>query len=190
MIAVERRKTSRATDVVVSASCEKDAELVRLADALNEDQEERALVPSEDPEFPGLRTTTFRNRRIAFMGDSTLLYLSKHLKAMLWLEDDFVEQNKTIDWDIMTLGQTENFINYGSKKAMGKNYLNVKTNPHLPYLRDGTKVHWTGIAGVRMGKGESEAKLDRMFDEAEDLDPDVVVVNMGFHWLHRTCAES
>jgi len=164
--------------------------LPRLISKINQNQETNALVPlnvttsGPDQGFhysEGLKVRSFRGHRIAFMGDSTLLYLSKHLKAMLILDDDDHRLNRTkLEYDQMTLSSAENAI-----QTKGKTYINVKTSVHAKYDNplDGTAMRWMGLAGFSL-TGDSEDFINTMFLEGEELQPDVVVTNMGFHWVH------
>lgn len=174
--------------------------LPRLISKLNQNQEINALIPLNittpfpgmDPYYScyeGLRVKSFRGHRIAFMGDSTLLYLSKHLKAMLLLDDHDTRSNRTdknnisktklIEYDKMRLSSAQNVI-----QTRGRTYINVKTSIHAKYDNpvDGTAMGWMGLAGFSL-TGDSEDLINSMFREGEELKPDIVVTNMGFHWI-------
>lgn len=174
-------------------SCTQNAEhtLTNLIAKINEDPQKNALVPLEiaktDPgrtlssnsnatmnntmTMEGLHLKSFRKKRIAFLGDSTLFYPAKYLVSML-RHDDNVGGPGSVEYHKMSLGQANNHV-IATKTLVLKG-----TSVPPPYnMNDGTHFQWFGMSGNAHGK--TEELIDRMYVDAENMKPEVVVANMA-----------
>jgi len=123
-------------------------------------------------DLPGLDVdlinSTFLSRSIVFIGDSTLYYPAKWMKVLL--EHRLYEN----------LSQTD--------LSRGNIIVNPTGDPHLGMLGDPplihfnrTRVQWLGYAG----RNENECYRANIWERFHNIDsPEVVVANMGMHWLH------
>jgi len=123
-------------------------------------------------DLPGLDVdlinSTFLSRSIVFIGDSTLYYPAKWMKVLL--------EHRLYD----NLSQTD--------LSRGNIIVNPTGDPHLGMLGDPplihfnrTRVQWLGYAG----RNENECYRANIWERFHNIDsPEVVVANMGMHWLH------
>lgn len=167
--------------------------LPRLVARMNEDPRANALVPldvplGDDPRsgnattsMPGLHLASFRGRRIAFLGDSTLFYMAKWLVSMLRHEDvaDDVAGEKDRDaghhklYHTMNLGQANAFVrNHKQLVLDGTEY-----PPPYRKVDEGTWFQFWGMAGNSHGR--TEELLNAMFQDAEAMKPQIIVANMA-----------
>jgi len=154
--------------------------LSKLTEKINEDFRQNAMVPlnitigDTTVTMPGLHLNSFRDKRIAMLGDSTLFYLSKFLISMMIHED---QQPNPVDYHKMTSDEAAGFL----KRTAQFNLKGTAKPP--PYKRaDGTWFQWWGMQGNAHGR--TEELIDDMFQSGEEMRPEVVVTNMAFHWFH------
>jgi hypothetical protein len=117
----------------------------------------------------------FRGRRIAFVGDSTLFYMTKWLKRILDTEEDLTSLSS------LNLTEANDLVNPISvNPTRDKNLGFGDGNP--PPIRDsnGTSIIWTGHAGR-----SAACSFKKSWNEVKRLRPEVLVVNFGLHWLHQ-----
>lgn len=158
--------------------------------------------------FPGLTkesmSSTLRGKRIAMMGDSQLWYFSKWLNFLLdedaigLLTQSFQNGTNFTGFDRMDMGDA-----YQHSKQWLHNVCRVKTlqeaafgqstnvsacdyywsptDMNLP--RDDTRLLWSGLS-YTMDHRVTEHKLSNMFNVTKQLQPNIIVTNMGIHWLH------
>lgn len=171
-------------------SCSKKAfyTLELLIKKINENQGQNAMIPLDIPAvgapfnegnrtitMPGFNLDFFKNKRIALLGDSTLFYMGKFLVSMLQHQNKL---GKPVEYHKMTMQQANSFV------QKNKQFRLKGTAAPPPYRIDNgrTWFAWWGMQGNAHGR--TEELIDRMFASAETMKPEVVVVNMGFHWFH------
>mmetsp|Transcript_25843 Transcript_25843/g.55610 ORF Transcript_25843/g.55610 Transcript_25843/m.55610 type:complete len:294 (+) Transcript_25843:3-884(+) len=108
------------------------------------------------------------------MGDSTLYYPSKYLYALLMkLENEGVDDP---EYEKMTLSEASALVlqraNTFHLFARGD-----QGGPRPIKIPDGTWIEWMSLEYI-------SKSVEGMFVTAEEMNPDIVVANMGFHWLH------
>ena len=124
---------------------------------------------------------TFRGKKIALMGDSTLYYMAKHLHIMFTslvveANNDNGNNYGTIpDYEKMTLNEAENYVKQRAKQLGIR--LACCSHPQPFRKSDGTWVDWMGMRGPALG--QTEQLLEEMFHRAEEMMPDVIVANMA-----------
>jgi hypothetical protein len=165
-------------------SCSQNAfhSLSYLIRKINEDPTNNAMVPldvvtvasdntandkTEKHSFPGLHLDSFRNKRIALLGDSTLFYMAKYLVSMLLHEERAGESA----FHEMKLGEANQLV------LSNKQFKLKGTDSPPPYKKENTWFQWFGMQGNSHGR--TEQLIDAMFAEAEKMKPEVVVANMG-----------
>jgi hypothetical protein len=138
--------------------------------------------------FPGLNenllSSAFRGRRIAFVGDSTLFYPAKWLFVLLQSRDD--QKQATVFQDLSNLNLTYGnaFVRSVSSQCKGENCIVLKgySMPKpIENEQDGTNIRWTGVAGPTRTPA---AAFQRAWKLVASLKANIVVVNMGLHFLH------
>ena len=164
-----------------------------LISKLNENPQLNALIPvdiyspirsadNRTEHVFGLNSLdTFRGKKIALMGDSTLYYMAKHLHVMLTsLEVDATDDNdnnddRNPDYEKMTLNEAENYVKQQAEQLGIQ--LECCSEPLPFHNSDGTWMEWMGMKGPALG--QTEELLEKMFDRAEKMKPDVIVANMA-----------
>jgi hypothetical protein len=135
--------------------------------------------------FPGLNdnllSSAFRGRRIAFVGDSTLYYPAKWLFVLLQSRDD--QKQMTVFQGLSNLNLTDgnSFVRRVSSQCKGAEciVLNGGSEPKpIENEEDGTNIRWMGVTPF------SESVFQQAWKTVRSLKPNIVVVNMGLHWLH------
>jgi len=154
---------------------------------INEDPEDNGLKPfilsSQDKrtnDVKGLDLNIVRGKRIAILGDSTLFYLTQWLYSMMTHLKD--EENGQPKYDEMPLSEASTVVQ--ERADMLGVQLPDNRQESLPITDyDGTLIQWTGMKGLT--RAESlEGKISRMFETARQMNPRVIVANMGLYWLH------
>ena len=161
-------------------------ELPALLSKLNEDPESNALnevktnTTTTTINHKGLDMTVFRGKRVALMGDSTLYYLTKWMYPLLTSLGDEVALPS---YENQTLKDAASLV-YKRTAKLGAGHPAAAEKPPqvIKDSNDGTWVRWMGFAGP--GQHDFETKLDSMFKTAKEMKPDIIIANMGFHWLH------
>ncbi|KAL7532932.1 hypothetical protein ACHAXR_008082 [Thalassiosira sp. AJA248-18] len=126
--------------------------------------------------MPGLHLDSFKHKRIALLGDSTLFYMAKYLSSMLRHEENVPEGS--VEYYNMNMDEANNFVQANKQFDLDGGHGDAP-----PHMRgDGTWLQWWGQKGS--GKGRTEKMMNTMFKKAEAMRPEVVVANFGFHWLH------
>ena len=172
-------------------SCSKNAfyTLETLIKKINENQGQNAMIPLDIPAagaafnpqgnvtitMPGLHLDFFKNKRVALLGDSTMFYLGKFLVSMLLHQDKVGEP---VEYHKMNMQQANGVV------QKNKQFILKGTAAPPPYRADNgrTWFAWWGMQGNAHGR--TEELIDRMFASADTMKPEVVVVNMAFHWFH------
>jgi hypothetical protein len=117
----------------------------------------------------------FRGRRIAFVGDSTLFYMTKWLKRILDTEEDLSSLSS------LNLTEANDLVNPISLNPTRDKNLGFGDGDPLPISdSNGTSIIWTGHAGRSPG-----CDFKKSWNEVEKLRPEVIVANFGLHWLHQ-----
>lgn len=161
--------------------------LPNLITKLTQDPEANALVPLEldlsnpdagDHIMKGLDLNVFRGKKIAIIGDSTLRYLSKWLYALL---TELENEGGDPKYDEMALSEARAVVLDRAEKLDYLLEVHME-GPRSVKAPDGTWIEWTGIAG-------HNAHIlwrvtEQMFVNAGEMNPDIVIANMGFHWIH------
>ena len=133
-------------------------------------KENRILHPPLDTE---LLRRAFRGRRTAIVGDSTVLYTARWLKALLLLPRAQLDSLGTLD-----LEDANRLVVPDGNYSQISPHWNWKT----PYQdrTDGTALRWFGFTGPSTGS----CNWDRVLSQVSDFRPDVVHLTFGLHWLH------
>jgi len=161
-------------------------ELPALISKLNEDPESNALNKVKTNttttiNHKGLDMAVFRGKRVALMGDSTLYYLAKWMYPLLTSLGD---EAALPSYENQTLKDAASLV-YKRTAKLGTDHPAGKNPPQVikdSNDDDGTWVQWMGFSGP--GQHDFETKLDSMFETAKEMKPDIIIANMGFHWLH------
>ncbi|KAL7525969.1 hypothetical protein ACHAXR_001246 [Thalassiosira sp. AJA248-18] len=103
----------------------------------------------------GLDPDFFRGKQIALMGDSTMYFLTQEIVSM------FRKKNA---WE-----RTERLISDES--------IILKTPD------EGTHIEWMGLRFKHTGP-EKDKIVDEMFTKVQEMKPQILVANMGLHWMH------
>lgn len=170
----------------------RECRLAPLLEALRLDPERNAVRPVGS--FPGLNQKSLsilRGKRVALVGDSTLWYFTKWLDVLLNEERYFKWQ---VDLDNMNLATAQDLVLLSAIHAcQHETFWNSSqsctiptdgmTNPTPIRLRDGTHIQWAGMAGFN-DHLRTENLLHAMWKDVKSIRPQVVVANMGLHWLH------
>lgn len=124
--------------------------------------------------FPGLSSKSFENKRMALLGDSTLFYPMKWLTQLMYSPN--FNNNVTLCEGNQWLMQ---------KALNNRNVALDKASPAVPY-KQGNQTHfiWTGMKGP---PATGEAMEDLVFKYKQNvkaMKPDIVVANLGLHWMH------
>jgi len=126
--------------------------------------------------MPGLHLDSFRHKRTAFLGDSTIFYMAKWLVSMLRHEESSLAKGMgSIPYHTMK-NEQGNSVVQNNKHIMLKG-----TSVPPPFRKDDTWFEWYGMSGN--SHGLTEVLLDKMFLKSEAMKPQVVVANMAFHWF-------
>jgi hypothetical protein len=152
-----------------------------LVDALKSNPQQNGLRPfsSNKIHFRGLDhaqiNQVFVGRRIAFVGDSTLRYFTRWLAAAIRYNT-----NNTTHYPDLTTSDLSNATKL--LKQHSKERLRSKQRP-APFIRqDGTHIAWFGRDSTDMEKSHS---FNTMWPLVYGLNPEIIVANMGLHWLRR-----
>ena len=118
---------------------------------------------------------SFIGRRIALVGDSTLFYPMKWLHALLTMAQPF---NRTASFT----NEAINFSNMSLHEARQKFPASlVNSSLRFDDPGTGTFITWMGKSGPSQGTHNFTVQWNRLINEVR---PQVVVANMGLHWLH------
>mmetsp|Transcript_43470 Transcript_43470/g.74186 ORF Transcript_43470/g.74186 Transcript_43470/m.74186 type:complete len:398 (+) Transcript_43470:97-1290(+) len=161
-------------------------ELPALISKLNEDPESNALRQVKTNttttiNHKGLDMAVFRGKRVALMGDSTLYYLAKWMYPLLTSLGD---EAALPSYENQTLKDAASLV-YERTAKLGAQHPAEKFTPPrvIKDSNDGTWVQWMGFSGPARDN-DMDAKLNSMFETAKQMTPDIIIANMGFHWLH------
>lgn len=166
IIAVFAHSTEVLTKSEKKACTQFSTSISELSKAIRKNPETQSLShwSSNGITFKGLAPDVFRGRRIAFVGDSTLLYMHGWLAALLRLPEK--KYNQT--WSALHLSIANKVV---EKKKGGEIPLS---------LPDGTSAIWSGF----MGPGGQSCNLTNHWTQVKQINPEILIVNMGLHWLH------
>ena len=167
---------------------------------INEDPEDNGLKPftivssSSSPDedksnismkhmsnIKGLDLNIFRGRRTALLGDSTLFYPTQWFYPMMThLNDE--EENGTPKYDEMSLSEASEVV---KKRAgiLGVKLPDTRGKELMTDSTDNTLIQWAGVRGPGASK-TLETRISGMIETVSQLNPHVLVANMGLHWLH------
>jgi hypothetical protein len=198
--------TNNAVNVKISGCTDLQTSLPLLVAALRDDPEKNALRPltlhlnSTLPplafHFPGLSeqllSRAFQGRRIALIGDSTLYYLIKWLFALMVDNNTNNSdiRNKTgmfTNLDLLNLTNGNTLVRKSSLNCRGNCVVlddhssKAKSKPIID-TKHGTHIEWMG--GATGPKPNTEVLLRKAWERANVYQPEIVIVNMGLHWLH------
>lgn len=126
----------------------------------------------EEECIQGLNPDIFRRKRIAFMGDSTLFYPTKYLHMLLNITD---KQRVTPSWENMTLEEGQDYVKQSAAESGIPPW--PLAPPEFKKEDEGTFIEWMGTKGPNQGK--TEEMLKSMFLRAEQINPEIIVANMG-----------
>jgi len=151
-----------------------------LAAKISQNPEANGMIPhiislnSGDVEYvKGLDLNVFRGKRIAMVGDSTLFYPTKWLYPMIKkFDDEGVDDPK---YENMTLSNASSLV---KERAAKFRVQTVGYQTPLPIKTlDGTWIEWMGMSGPN--PGNLEEKINTMLSKAEEMQPHIIVANMG-----------
>jgi hypothetical protein len=155
-----------------------------LVDALKSNPQQNGLRPfsSNKTHFRGLDhaqiNQAFVGRRIAFVGDSTLRYFTRWLTATIMMYDT---SNNTTDYPDLTTRDLSNATTLLAQHS--KADLNSSERPE-PFIRqDGTHIAWFGRDGTDKKRSHS---FNEIWPLVYGMNPEIIVANMGMHWLRRS----
>lgn len=153
--------------------------LPTLITKISENPEVNGIIPHLSgtmEHMKGLDLSVFRGKRIAVMGDSTLFYLVKWLYALVMkLKNEGADEPK---YEEMRLSEASALV----LQRLTEFGIVGRGAPPPIKISDGTWVEWMGMAGPNSSM--LKKKMRTMFVRAKRMNPDIVVANMGFHWLH------
>lgn len=132
-----------------------------------------------------LLSAAFRGRRIALVGDSTLFYLTKWLDVLLLRHNHTTSPSSPADarLDAMSLSAANAHIR--RKAVASGKMLDDHDIPGAIVDASGhTHIQWIGAAGPVAGS-PAERLFRNVWAKMEySIRPEVIVANMGLHWLH------
>jgi hypothetical protein len=128
-------------------------------------------------QFPGLSGPllhkTLRGKKIVLVGDSTIFYMMRWIQTLL-----LNTTQATLDHLLqMDMAAGNHAVNPNAEDQLG--WAN-ETPPEIQ-LEDGTHIVWTGHRG---DPGDKVCQFDAIWARIRLLQPDILVVNFGLHWLH------
>lgn len=140
---------------------------------------------------PGFDWAAFRGHRIAFLGDSTLFYLTKFFYTVFHrskTREIYIPSSNVIH-NLTTATQT--VLNHaGNRCHQYPNEPCIQPLGHeVPIPVEDTvsgmyHMQWSGMSGI-LDNWHTEKFLHAMWEKTHNsIRPDVMVVNMGLHWLH------
>ena len=130
------------------------------------------ITASSMATMPGLELSTFYNKRIAILGDSSLYFPTKFLVSMLMHQDKVAPE--IINYTQFNLGQAHRFV------IKNKQMMLTGSPVCPPYKKEGNNaawIQWWGMNGNAHGK--TDRMIDDMFRDSEVMQPEVVVANMA-----------
>ena len=164
-------------------------------------EEEEEVVTQAIISFAGLSSdllqTAFAGKRIAMVGDSTLFYLTRWLQTLLLkakpeeldalqtldLKDGNHLINPTIPalaqlgWKDTAPAEVQRAVRIPKKNSHDNDTATITEIEDSYY-----NIIWDGYKGL--GGKETLSRLDTIEARVRDMQPHVLVVNAGLHWMH------
>jgi hypothetical protein len=130
-------------------------------------------------QFPGLSgpllEKTLRGKTVVLLGDSTLFFMMRWIQTLL-----YNTTQATLDHLLrMDMTAGNHAVNPNGEDQLG--WLD-ETAPEVQ-LEDGTHFVWIGHRGGDL-TGDEVCQFDDIWARIRQLQPDILVVNFGLHWLH------
>ena len=121
-----------------------------------------------------LLMNVFRRRRVVFLGDSTLYYMTKWLKVLL---------EKTSPATLNTLASMNMTKANSLVNPKRDNHLGFPGDPPPIIDSEGTHIAWRGYSG---GNSNESCSFQKYWVEmSTTIRPEILVVNFGLHWLQQ-----
>ena len=137
--------------------------------------------------------SAFRGHRIALLGDSTLYYLTKWVYSMFHHNKTRAPFLPSNDATYNLTQASKSVADYAQQMCEeGKSasepcvqpYDHQRPLPVVDAVQNLYYMEWAGMSGIR-DNWQTEKFLSAMWEKtAQVIRPDVMVVNMGLHWLH------